>query len=190
MVAAPAGRRYSVAVIGDGPEDPSKSSGWLAAVLVATGCVAENRLVAGIGDAAPLTEAHRSHRQALLAARATALAGGWGPVGLWEEIGVYGQLLQLAEDYSSDIAVPSAVRRLFAEDPTGAPTQTARTFLDSAGNTAVTAARLRIHRSTLYYRLNKIERITGLSLEDGVNRLTLHLGLKVAEFCAHGLRTS
>ena len=43
-----------------------------------------------------------------------------------------------------------------------------------------TAAALHIHRQTLYYRLNKAENLTGLSLSNGHDRTRLHLGLMLA----------
>jgi len=42
-----------------------------------------------------------------------------------------------------------------------------------------TAAALAIHRQTLYYRLGRIEQLTGLDLGDGGDRLTLHLALRL-----------
>ena len=41
------------------------------------------------------------------------------------------------------------------------------------------AKRLHIHRATLYYRLSRIEELTGMSLADGQDRLALHLGVKL-----------
>ena len=43
-----------------------------------------------------------------------------------------------------------------------------------------TAAELGIHRQTLYYRLSRIEQLTGLDLDDGEDRLLLHMTLKAA----------
>jgi DNA-binding PucR family transcriptional regulator len=37
-----------------------------------------------------------------------------------------------------------------------------------------------LHRGTLYYRLQKAERIAGVDLRSGGDRLALHLGLKLA----------
>ena len=53
-------------------------------------------------------------------------------------------------------------------------------YLDQAGNAHATAARLRLHRTTLYYRLQRIEELAGTDLKDGDERLCLHLGLKLA----------
>ena len=57
---------------------------------------------------------------------------------------------------------------------------TAAAYLDHAGNVVRAAAELRIHRQTLYYRLQRIEELTGLDLADGRDRLTLHLALTLA----------
>ncbi|OEU92715.1 PucR family transcriptional regulator, partial [Streptomyces abyssalis] len=58
--------------------------------------------------------------------------------------------------------------------------RTAEVFLDHAGQAGRTAAALGIHRQTLYYRLSRIESLTGLDLDEGASRLLLHLALKTA----------
>ena len=57
---------------------------------------------------------------------------------------------------------------------------TAATYLDHAGNVQRAATELGIHRQTLYYRLHRIEELTGFDLADGRDRLTLHLALTLA----------
>jgi DNA-binding PucR family transcriptional regulator len=57
---------------------------------------------------------------------------------------------------------------------------TAAAFLDHAGNVQRAAAELRIHRQTLYYRLRRIEQLTGLDLGDGRARLRLHLAVTLS----------
>ena len=44
----------------------------------------------------------------------------------------------------------------------------------------ITAEALNLHRATLYYRLQRIEEITGARLKVGEDRLALHLGLRLA----------
>jgi DNA-binding PucR family transcriptional regulator len=56
--------------------------------------------------------------------------------------------------------------------------RTAEVYLDCAGQAARAAAELGIHRQTLYYRLSRIEKLTGLDLDDGEDRLLLHMALK------------
>ncbi|WP_327406952.1 helix-turn-helix domain-containing protein [Streptomyces sp. NBC_01288] len=53
-------------------------------------------------------------------------------------------------------------------------------FLDRAGDSSSTAQATHVHRTTLYHRLKRVESITGLSLDDGMDRLTLRLALKLA----------
>ncbi|CAM5678682.1 PucR family transcriptional regulator OS=Streptomyces tendae OX=1932 GN=GUR47_36620 PE=4 SV=1 [Streptomyces tendae] len=56
--------------------------------------------------------------------------------------------------------------------------RTAEVYLDCAGQAGRTAAELGVHRQTLYYRLSRVEPLTGLDLDDGEDRLLLHMALK------------
>lgn len=47
-----------------------------------------------------------------------------------------------------------------------------------SGNSALRWLEARV--TTLYHRLQRIERVTGMNLRDGTDRLTLHLGFKLA----------
>ncbi len=58
--------------------------------------------------------------------------------------------------------------------------RTAEAFLDCAGQAGRTAQLLGIHRQTLYYRLGRVEKLTGLDLAEGEDRLLLHMALKAA----------
>ena len=40
--------------------------------------------------------------------------------------------------------------------------------------------RLQVHRTSLYYRIGRVEEITGMRLANGGDRLALHLGVKLA----------
>ena len=72
-------------------------------------------------------------------------------------------------------------------DPAHAPlVDTLEAYLDLAGDAKATAEALTLHRATLYYRLNRIEEITGARLKTGDDRLALHLGLRLARLS--GLR--
>lgn len=65
--------------------------------------------------------------------------------------------------------------------------RTAEVFLDCAGQASRTAAALGVHRQTLYYRLSRIQQLTGLDLNDGEDRLLLHMTLKAARLGSQGL---
>jgi hypothetical protein len=56
---------------------------------------------------------------------------------------------------------------------------TARALLDAGGDVARTAQLLHIHRTTLYYRIERIEAVTGVNLKTGAERDDLHLALRL-----------
>ena len=57
---------------------------------------------------------------------------------------------------------------------------TLETYLDLAGDAKATAEYLHLHRGTLYYRLDKAQRLAGIDVHNGYDRLAVHLGLKLA----------
>jgi len=63
---------------------------------------------------------------------------------------------------------------------------TARALLDHAGDVAQAAEELHIHRTTLYYRIERIEALTGVNLKAGPGRDDLHMALRLAAFRAAG----
>ncbi|MBH0243490.1 helix-turn-helix domain-containing protein, partial [Streptomyces cavourensis] len=95
----------------------------------------------------------------------------------WSAIGPYRLLTALPGTGTgpADPAVAALLTPLHKE-----LAHTAEVFLDRAGQASRTAAELGIHRQTLYYRLSRIEQITGLDLNDGEDRLLLHMALKRA----------
>lgn len=58
---------------------------------------------------------------------------------------------------------------------------TALEFLNCAGDVQHTCSRLSIHRTTLYYRLDRIREFTGTALDSGWQRTSLHLGLMMGQ---------
>ncbi|MEW2065683.1 helix-turn-helix domain-containing protein [Streptomyces sp. NPDC007346] len=118
-----------------------------------------------------------SWREATAAARAARAETRFGPVARWSAIGPYRLLTALPGTGTdpADPAVASLLTPLHKE-----LAHTAEAFLDCAGQASRTAAELGIHRQTLYYRLSRIEQITGLDLNDGEDRLLLHMALKGA----------
>ncbi|WP_037835506.1 MULTISPECIES: PucR family transcriptional regulator [unclassified Streptomyces] len=111
--------------------------------------------------------------EASAAARAALAETRLGPVARWSSIGPFRLLTALPPDVARDPVVDALVspgRQELA--------RTAEVYLDCAGQAARTAAELGIHRQTLYYRLARIEKLTGLDLDDGEDRLLLHMALK------------
>ncbi|MFE0426875.1 PucR family transcriptional regulator, partial [Streptomyces sp. NPDC058953] len=114
--------------------------------------------------------------EATAAARAAHAEPGSPRVVEWADIGPYRMLTALADGPAAD---DPAVRPLLAPAHRELA-RTAEVFLDHAGQAGRTAAALGIHRQTLYYRLSRVEQLTGLDLADGEHRLLLHMALKTA----------
>ncbi|MEU5424506.1 helix-turn-helix domain-containing protein [Streptomyces olivoreticuli] len=132
------------------------------------------RATAGLGTPRRgLAELPAAWREALAAARAAGAEARLGPVAEWSGIGPYRVLSALPAEAAAD---PS-IRPLLAPAHTELA-RTAEVFLDCAGQAGRTAAALGIHRQTLYYRLSRVEQLTGLDLDDGEGRLLLHMALK------------
>jgi len=54
---------------------------------------------------------------------------------------------------------------------------TARLVLDHGGDVAAAATALHPHRTTVYFRLSRIQKLTGVDLRDGLARIDFHLAL-------------
>jgi sugar diacid utilization regulator len=138
--------------------------------------------VAGIGGAvAGLADAWTSLLQADTAARGARLLPRLAGVGVWDELGPYAVLLHLPDSALTPALLPDPLRALLGHDRGARLVETLRSYLDHAGSIPRTAAALHLHRTSLYYRLGQIREITGLDLDDGEQRLRLHLGLRVAD---------
>jgi PucR C-terminal helix-turn-helix domain len=134
-----------------------------------------------VGTATPLrglTELPESWRQAVGAARAARAEKRFGAVAAWSAIGPYRMLTALGTEGRGPVPDPAAAPLLAA--PHAELARTAEVFLDHAGQAGRTATALGIHRQTLYYRLSRIEQLTGLDLADGEDRLLLHMALKAS----------
>ncbi|MFD5345747.1 PucR family transcriptional regulator [Streptomyces anulatus] len=147
---------------------------------------AADRLRTGAGPAAAggiaaprrgLDELTVSWREATAAARAARAEPRLGPVARWSAIGPY-RLLTALPGTGDDPGDPAVAPLL--TPPHRELAHTAEVFLDLAGQAGRTAAALGIHRQTLYYRLSRIQQITGLDLNDGEDRLLLHMAVKRA----------
>ncbi|MBM9503855.1 PucR family transcriptional regulator [Actinacidiphila acididurans] len=153
--------------------------------LLAAARTAAARLLdqAGIPDAVAglstsrtsLAELPDAWHEAVDAARAAHAQPLLGPIAKWSSLGPYRLLTALPPGAAPDPAVAPLLAPAHHE-----LAHTAEVFLDHAGQAGRTATALAIHRQTLYYRLSRIEQLTGLDLSDGEARLLLHMALKAA----------
>ena len=172
---------------------PEKGRGDLAALLVrlrsvqvlAAARTAAARLLDAVGEPGTvaglsaargtLAELPDAWREALSAARAAQAQPDLGPIAKWSALGAYRLLTALPAGAPPDPVVAPLLAPAHRE-----LAHTAEAFLDHAGQAGRTATALAIHRQTLYYRLSRIEQLTGLDLADGEARLLLHMALKAA----------
>lgn len=94
----------------------------------------------------------------------------------WDTLGADRLVSQLPPGALGD--APTELRRMLVAEPDLAATLAS--FLDAAGDVKRTAAELSLHRSGLYYRLQRIEELTGLDLGQGDDRLLAHLALRLS----------
>ncbi|MFD5337363.1 PucR family transcriptional regulator [Streptomyces hawaiiensis] len=113
--------------------------------------------------------------EASAAARAALAEARFGPVAQWASIGPFRLLTALPPEVAHDPVARTLLAPVHHD-----LARTAEVYLDCAGQAARAAAELGIHRQTLYYRLSRIEKLTGLDLDDGEDRLLLHMALKGA----------
>ena len=179
VLSAPVGQR--AALVLPAP-DPAMTAD--VAERTATSLLAQHPrgVVAGVSGAVAVTDGHEGWRQADAALRVALLRGSGAPGGVavrtWAELGVlrllvFGDAAVLASSVADDGA-----RRLLDGDAD--LLRTARAYLDHAGSAQRTAAALAVHRQTLYHRLRRIAEVTGCDLDDGADRLSLHLALTLA----------
>lgn len=171
----------------------------------ATTAVLEDCLVAVLGPGQPLHEAaHQMH--AHLSRRgggARVGIGGWytGMTGLrWsyyeaqeamnrgpginerQQMSLSGLLLASEDVPLRDLA-EDLLRPLHEFDAahSGALVQTLRAYLDANGSVATVAEQLIVHRNTVRYRLEQVERLTGQSLSSTATRVQLWLALSAVQ---------
>ncbi|WP_116050849.1 PucR family transcriptional regulator [Amycolatopsis palatopharyngis] len=145
--------------------------------LVVSRCLVDGtRFTIGISDGISLgpRSARDARTQALTAAELAVLDPKLDRRAWWSEIGIYRMLFDTRDRIGDvlkpvDEAGPSAPMLL----------TTLETYLDLAGDVQKVAARLSLHRSSLYYRLDRLSRLLQADLSDGMIRLELHTALKL-----------
>jgi hypothetical protein len=100
----------------------------------------------------------------------------------WTALGSWHLIVSAPDDLAVGDLHPAAETLLALPRPELA--ETARTVLDAGGDVARAAAALHVHRTTLYYRLDRIRELTGVDLRDGTAREDLHAALRLAAFRA------
>lgn len=158
----------------------------LAGLLTAVGLgrrvdALDRATLAAVGPTVPgIDELARAYRGAEVALR-VARNQPSGAVVAWDALGPLA-LLGVARDDDLSAAIIDAPMQDFLAGAAADVLETARVWLDEAGSAGRTAARLSVHRQTVYHRLAQVERATGCDLARGQDRLRLHLALQLAPY--------
>ncbi|MFI6704746.1 PucR family transcriptional regulator [Streptomyces sp. NPDC050509] len=135
----------------------------------------------GIGRSrSDLAEVTSSYDEAMRTIRVCRRVRTLAPVTPVERLGVYELLGQVPESTLRSMLHPGLRVLMEQGSRSDSLIQTLETFLDSAGDVKAASERLFAHRTSLYYRLRRIQELTGLDLSNGDDRLIAHLGLKIA----------
>lgn len=155
---------------------PEEFDAWLRDLSDRELSSANARSVVGRGeDVNDLTQIGHSNEHAEAALAIAARVPRFERVLAWKDAGFYRVLARLPLDQTVDLCHPGLVPLL----EHGELVKTLEIYLDLAGDAKATAEALALHRASLYYRLQKVEQIAGVSLKSGEDRLALHLGLKL-----------
>jgi purine catabolism regulator len=96
-------------------------------------------------------------------------------------LGVYRLLVELEEQPAVRKFTTEIMQPLIDYDAEhrGSLVKTVQAYFDHHGNISQTAESLFVHRNTLLYRMDRIQELTGLQLDQSNMRLALHLALKL-----------
>ncbi|MGJ3222233.1 helix-turn-helix domain-containing protein [Geobacillus thermoleovorans] len=140
------------------------------------------RVFLGIGGkASSIGDYYVSYRQAMQALQVMIRNFPGKSVAFFDELGAYTVLHHLKELEAAKLFVDKYLGPLLRHSVgrNADWLQTVRVFLDCNGHLTETAERLYIHRSTLQYRLEKIEEMLGFSLQGAEQRFNLMMALKL-----------
>ena len=128
-----------------------------------------------------LTSAGKSYLEAKEAMQLGRYFGKEKKYMLFKNMGIYQLLAQINDDKQLLEFVPEGLLRLQAYDIHSNIDllKTLSAYLANGGNARKTAEQLYVHYKTLQYRLDRIEEIAELDLENGETRLEYHIGLKI-----------
>lgn len=182
----------SIAVAGSNPPPLLMQSGSLIVALVTTQ-TAESDLMPsllqdagrgariGIGGACrKAADFPRSHREALLALRLAQMPRSKTTIVRYEDLGVYQLLSENADPRALESFVHRWLGALIEYDAEHQSdlTETLAAYLTSGGNYDATGVALTIGRSTVRYRIRRIQQLTGHDLADAEIRFQLQLAVR------------
>lgn len=129
---------------------------------------------AASGAPLPLVDLAVSAARATATVRALA-AGARLTAPTYDHLGAWLLVVAAPDDLAPASVHPGVA--ILTSQPRDELLDTARTVLDLGGDVTAAADELHVHRTTMYYRLDRIEALTGVDLRDGSSRTDLQLAL-------------
>ncbi|WP_396923109.1 PucR family transcriptional regulator [Mycolicibacterium sp.] len=170
-----------LAVTAPASQDPTVADSVVNAVAAVYGA---SPAIGSSGQRLPITQAALAFRQAKLALTLAQIRATGAQVSSWSELGSWKTLALLAEAYGTaelgGLVHPGVIGLI--EQGRDDLIHTLDVYLANGGDARRTAEELHLHRSSLYYRLEKLTEAIGGDLGDGEIRFELMLSLRLAHF--------
>lgn len=131
---------------------------------------------------------HQTLEEAKFAAWVASCIDAVGRVARYQELGAFIALRTIPASEESVRLISAAAADLRSRD-SKVYAETVLSLLNCAGDIQRTCAELSIHRTTLYYRLDRIREMTGAAIDEGWRRTSLHLGLLMGQLVDGGAST-
>ena len=160
-------------------EAPARRGGWALPGGMSAHVVAGEARTATSGSPLPLVELGEAVRRTVATRRAVA-AGARPDPPSWDGLGAWRLVVEAPVSLTPASVHPGA--DILAAQPRTDLVDTARAVLDNGGDVAVAARIFHVHRTTLYYRLDRIASLIGVDLRAGHGRTDLQLALWLAAY--------
>ncbi|MCU6761821.1 Sugar diacid regulator [uncultured Roseburia sp.] len=145
----------------------------------------ENNLYAGISNFfTDLKGIRRFYLQAKCAAEIGNRLRERGPVFYYSDLYFY-HIMEICEEKEKlQYFIHPAMMKLlyYDQEKNSELLNTMQIYLQNPGSTAKIASELHIHKNTLLYRMNKIKELTGCSLENGDEMMSLSFSYKIMRY--------
>jgi hypothetical protein len=124
-----------------------------------------------------------AHQEARLAIQVRDKLGRAGPVFRVRSLGAYRLILQAASEAEIIQLCQRTLQNVINHDLRrgAALLETFRVYLDVGASVSAAGARIGVHPHTIEYRLDRLQELSGLSLRQSEDRLTLELALRVLD---------
>lgn len=155
-------------------EAPVRGGGWTLPGSMSAHVVRRRPRAATSGRPVPLADLKVAAERARATVRALAAGAQLSPV-TWDALGAWRLVVAAPGDLEVADVDPAAV--VLRAHPRDDLLTTARVVLDRGGDVAAAAVALHVHRTTLYYRLDRIRDLTGVDLREGESGTRLQMAL-------------